>query len=82
MFIDKSSKFNDSPSFIVYSRWGLQTHIIMNEYGVCYTLNTLTENGKAKVFKTKEEAHAHTDDFFNSVARAKFIAAYEVVNVE
>lgn len=78
MFYTKESP---NRTFIVYSSYGLQSHIIMNEYGVVYSVCPYVDNNKrAVLFSTSEEAteYMRSQKFFDHIAQVKFVAAVEV----
>lgn len=75
MFFDKQQK--STGKFIVYSNYGLQSHIVMNNYGVVFSCNPLTVLGCAKVFYDKNDAELAKDNFYDKVAEVQFIAKWE-----
>jgi hypothetical protein len=65
IFYSKESKVI---GYVVYSPYGLQSHIVMNQYGVVFAVNPiLNEKGEAKVFKEPGDANdAQTTIYSNS----------------
>lgn len=76
-FFDK-----DSPSkgFVVYSYYGLQSHIIMNSHGVVYSINPYNHEGKVIIFPTREQANEYLafQTFYTNSAEIKFLAKVEI----
>lgn len=74
--------YQDSPSkgFVVYSDYGLQSHIIMNSHGVVYSINPYNHEGKVITFPTREQANEYlaSQTFYTNAAEIKFLAKVEI----
>lgn len=66
MFLHTSPKKTNK--FITYSKYGLQSHAIINSYGVPYTVNT-----KAIVYNSETEAVKAMDKFYDHVTEIQTI---------
>ena len=78
MFYSKETETHDA--FIIYSSYGLQSHVVMNDYGVVFSCNPkLNDDAEktAKVFVTKEEAKASLDKWYDQIAKVKIITKWE-----
>lgn len=72
------SRDSNSIGFIVYSKYGVQSHVAMNNYGAVFSCNPIiNEDRSARVFTTYEEAEKNTDTFHNVITETKFIAKVE-----
>lgn len=62
--------------YIVYSKYGEQTHIFRRIF------DESIDSGNLKseiVYTSKEEAEKYTDKFFNLVARVNFVNRYSTI---
>lgn len=66
MFLHTSPKKTNK--FITYSQYGFQSHVIINSYGVPYTVNT-----KGTVYDSEIEAIAAKDNFFSQITEIQDI---------
>lgn len=76
-FYDKSSQ---TLGYVVYSRYGLMSHIIMNNNGVVFECNPKrknSDNSAAMVYATLDEATAAKDEFYDTLSPFVFIAKAE-----
>lgn len=72
------SKESKPFGFIVYSSYGLMSHVVMNEYGVVYACNPIIDDkGKCVVYPTKESAQLAKTDFHKNVAEVILITKFE-----
>ena len=76
------SKENKPFGYIVYSRYGCMSHIIMNEHGVVFGVNPLLVNfadnySKVVIFDTKEDAEMAKDSFYDNISAVILISKFE-----
>lgn len=72
---DESSK---PVGYIVYSVYGLQSHVVMNDYGVVFSCNPIIDNnGMARVYQNKEEAEMAKSSFHNRISKVVLITQFE-----
>jgi hypothetical protein len=71
MFIPKEEKSTNA--WIAFSRYGLQSHIITNSYGVSFSCNPeCNEMDNIIIYPSKEEAIAKKGSFYNEVTNIQF----------
>lgn len=62
--------------YIVYSKYGVQTHMFRRIYDESMDTGNLKSE---VVYTTREEAENNTDKFFNLVARVNFVSRYSSI---
>lgn len=76
MYYEKQTKATNK--FIVYSSYGLQSHIIMNNNGVMFSCNPKHDDSySAIVYNSVDEALVAKDKFYDKVAEVQLITKYE-----
>ena len=77
MILSKEKKGTNK--WIVYSIYGLQSHIVINSLGIIFTCNVLITHEKLidSVYNSKEDAMEVTNDFYNRIAEIKFLGELE-----
>jgi len=78
MFLQGQKKKIDK--YVIYSRWGVQTHLIMNEHGVSYTCNPLLKNNKCQVFDSLYDATIARENntFYDRIAEIQLIMSIKI----
>lgn len=72
------SKDSKSLGWIVYSRYGMQSHVIMNTGGVVFTINPKTDEAKKAVtYETRFEADMARTPFYDQISEVVLIAIPE-----
>lgn len=66
-----------SNRFIVYSGYGLMSHLVVNNYGVTFSCCAKNDGKQVYAYESKELALQNTDDFFNQVAEVQVISKIE-----
>lgn len=81
-FYDKEEK--QTGKWIVYSYYGWQSHIVMNQYGAIFSCNPKTVptprvlgSVDCVVYDSEEEANQHMDKFYDRKTQVQFIAKFE-----
>lgn len=74
MFYNKTSP---SRGFIAYSDYGVQSHLIMNSYGVVFSVNPYIKDGKVVIFGRKDEA-IKAPSFYDEITEVIFVAKAEL----
>lgn len=75
MFFDKVK----SNKFIVYSSYGVMSHVVVNEYGVAFSCNPLLSDidNIPLAFEGRELAESHKDSFYDKIAEVQFTSKVE-----